>query len=86
MGITETTNYVCHLIFQFPSFLTAAIKKECKGCQGVGNIPVCQNTKPPIKEQQPSGDRLLSFTLEEVVYNLGVAGIQYSFICVCVDT
>lgn len=65
----DTTNYVCHLIFQFPSLLTTTMKGQCKGCQCVGN-----KTKLPIKEQQTLGDRQCSFTLE-VVYNLGVAGV-----------
>lgn len=70
----ETTNYVCCLIFQFPSFLTTTVEDQCKSCQCVGSIPVCQNTNPPIKEQQASGDRQHSFTLE-VAYNLRVAGV-----------
>lgn len=71
----ETTNYVCCFIFQFLSFLTTTIEDQCKGSWCVGNIPVCQNTKPPIKEQQTSGDRQHSFTLEKVVYHLEVAGV-----------
>lgn len=55
----ETANYICCLIFQFPSFLTTATKDECKGSQGVGSISVCKNTKPPIKRSCVSfgGDR-----------------------------
>lgn len=57
----ETTNYICHLIFQFPSFLTTATKDECKGSQSVGSISICQNTKPPIKRRS--------------LYHLEVAGV-----------
>lgn len=78
----ETTNYVCHLIFQFPSFLTTTIEDQCKGCQCVGNIPVCQNTKPSIKEQQTSGDRQHSFILKKSYI---IWGWQWysTALCVC---
>jgi len=79
----ETANGVGHLMFQSPSFLNEAIEGQCTGCQSAGNIPVCQKRGLPLKGSKLQVTvRQHLCALEEVVYNLGVAGVWCSCVCI----